>query len=138
MRLSTITNAAYGATLVLTIVAAGTMLLASQAQERERAAVAQRYLLDKATDGIEKKAYALTGRARLYVTSGDPTHAVAYRSEAASLSTVETRVRGMADLGALPSELQALRQGLAAAAPYATNNRVRLMHAATDVFQTPC
>lgn len=114
MRLATITYAAYGATLVLTTVGAVTMLLASQAQDRERIAVAQRYQLDKATDEIEKDAYALTGRARLYAISGDPSHVVAYRSQAASLGTVERRVRGMADLGASPSEVQALRQGLAA------------------------
>jgi diguanylate cyclase (GGDEF)-like protein len=114
MRLATITNLAYGATLLLTTAAAATMLLASQAQESERAAVAQRYQLDKATDYIDKDAYALTGRARLYVLSGDATHAIAYRSEAASLGSVETRVRAAAKLGALPSEVQALREALAA------------------------
>jgi len=42
MRIATITNWAYGITVALTLVSGGAMLLASQADERERAAVAQR------------------------------------------------------------------------------------------------
>ena len=42
MRLATITNWAYGATVVLTIVSSTTMIFASNAQEHERAAVEQR------------------------------------------------------------------------------------------------
>jgi len=42
MRLATITNWAYGLTVFLALAAGTTMLLASNAQEDERAAVAQR------------------------------------------------------------------------------------------------
>ena len=49
MRLATITNWAYAATVVLTIASSTTMLLASNATDRERAAVEQRYRLDQAT-----------------------------------------------------------------------------------------
>ena len=41
MRLSTITNWAYGATVLLTLASGTTMLFASGAEQRERAAVAQ-------------------------------------------------------------------------------------------------
>ncbi|WP_375287090.1 diguanylate cyclase [Sphingomonas sp.] len=112
MRLATITNLAYGATLVLTTVSAATMLLAAHAQEGERAAVAQRYRLDKATSEVAKDCFALTERARLYVMSGDPTQATAYRSEAAALGNVEARLRGMVDLGASPAEIRALKTAL--------------------------
>ena len=65
MRLATITNWAYGATVVLTIASSTTMLLASNAQQREREAVEQRYRLDQATAtlGDSQKAAATLGTA---------------------------------------------------------------------------
>jgi diguanylate cyclase (GGDEF)-like protein len=112
MRLATITNWAYGATVVLTFVSGMTMLLASNAQQRERAAVEQRYELDKATSKLGDEIYALTDRARQYLNTGDQTYLVVYRSDAAALRSVEDRVRHIGDAGATEGELAALKEAV--------------------------
>ena len=112
MRLATITNWAYGATVLLTLVSAGTMIFASMAQEDERAAVAQRYVLDRATSTLSEDVYALTGQARQYVVSGDPTHLIVYRRQAAALGSIEARLRHMRDAGASSDELETLATGM--------------------------
>jgi hypothetical protein len=66
MRLATITNWAYGATLLLTFASGVTMLPASNAQDQERAAVAQRELLDGASAKIATEVTALSDIAREY------------------------------------------------------------------------
>ena len=78
MRLATITNWAYGATVVLTAISATTMLLASNAQSAERAAVEQRYGLDQATEKLDSDVFALSDRARQYLDTRDPTYRLLY------------------------------------------------------------
>jgi diguanylate cyclase (GGDEF)-like protein len=112
MRLITITNWAYGATVVLTLVSGTTMLLASSAQERERSAVAQRYQLDQATSGLDAEIFVMTERAREYVATGDPTQRDLYRTEAARLGSIERRIRQIGDAGASPAELNALAEAV--------------------------
>ncbi|MBZ9648602.1 diguanylate cyclase [Sphingobium sp. 3R8] len=112
MRLSTITNWAYGATVALTLVSGATMLMASGAEERERAAVAQRATFDQATATLEEDVYRLTEQARGFVISGDPSHLIAYRREKEALRSVEQRIAHLRDAGANESELAALRQAM--------------------------
>ncbi len=112
MRLSTITNWAYGATVALTLVSGTTMLLASGAQEHERAAVAQRYDLDQATEKLDLEVYALTDHARQFVNTGDETYALLHKRDLAGLASVENRIRHLQDAGARPSELALLKQAL--------------------------
>ncbi len=112
MRLSTITNWAYGATVLLTIASGTTMLMASGAEQRERAAVTQRATFDQLTATLEGDAYRLTEQARAYVVTGDPTHLIAYNRELSALRAVERRIRALKDAGANPVELDALQQGL--------------------------
>lgn len=112
MRLSTITNWAYGATVALTLASGATMLMASGAEERERAAVAQRATFDQATATLEEDVYRLTEQARGFVISGDPSHLIAYRREKGALKSVEQRVAHLRDAGANESELAALGQAL--------------------------
>ena len=112
MRLATITNWAYGATVVLTIVSSTTMIFASNAQDRERSAVEQRYLLDQATAELGTDIYALSDRARQFVNTEDPTYLAAYRSEVAVLEAVEDRIRHIGDAGATAGELAALKQAI--------------------------
>lgn len=112
MRIATITNWAYGATVLLTMVSGTTLILASGAEERERAAVAQRATFHQATARLEEDLYRLTEQARLYSISGDPVHLIVYRREATDLSGIENRIRNLEDVGAQPSELDALKQAL--------------------------
>lgn len=112
MRLATITNWAYGATVALTLVSGTTMLLASNALEKERAAVEQRYQLDQASSKLGADIYALTEHARQYLNTGDPTYLVVYRRDAAALRSVEDRIRHLGDAGAGPDELNALKEAV--------------------------
>jgi len=112
MRLATITNWAYGATLLLTFASGATMLLASSVQDRERAAVAQREELDQASAKIASEVSALSNKARQYIISGEPSHLDIYRREASSLRSIEERVRGIEDIGANQDELSALADAM--------------------------
>ncbi|MCP1469841.1 diguanylate cyclase (GGDEF)-like protein [Sphingobium sp. OAS761] len=112
MRLSTITNWAYGATVALTLLSGTTMLMASSAEEEERAAVAQRAIFDQLTATLEEDVYRLTEQARGYVITGDPSHLIAYQREKNSVTSTEARLGHLRDRGANESELAALRQAL--------------------------
>ncbi|WP_420145930.1 diguanylate cyclase [Sphingobium sp.] len=112
MRLSTITNWAYGATVILTLASGTTMLLASGAEDRERTAVAQRATFDQATATLEEDVYRLTEQARGFVITGDPSHLIAYQREKAALTSVEQRIAHLRDAGANEDELNALRQAM--------------------------
>lgn len=112
MRIATITNWAYGATLLLTAVSGATMLMASNAEKHERAAVAQRARFDHLTEALVEDTYRLTEQARLYAISGDPSHLIVYKREAANLKSIEASIGAMRDEGARDAELKALADGL--------------------------
>lgn len=112
MRLATITNWAYGATVVLTLASATTMILANDAHEAERLAIAQRYRLDQATARVGEEVYALTGHARRHVITGDPADLIAWRRDRRLLGSIEERLHKVRDIGAGPQELDALKQAL--------------------------
>ncbi|HKX79341.1 MAG TPA: diguanylate cyclase [Novosphingobium sp.] len=112
MRLATITNWAYGATVALTLVSGVTMLLASNAQEAERDAVAQRYRLDQAANRLGVEVFATTELAREYVLRGDASHLIAYQREVRMLAPVEDRIRHLRDAGAGHDELNAIREAI--------------------------
>lgn len=112
MRLSTITNWAYGATVILTLASGTVMLMASSTEERERAAVEQRAVFDEMTATLEEDSFRQTEQARAYAITGDPTHIIAYRREKAALRAVEQRIVHLRNAGAGISEMAALRQAL--------------------------
>ena len=112
MRLVTITNWAYGATVALTLASGTTMLLASSAQERERAAVGERQALDAATSHVDEDVGVLSGLAREYAISGNAADLIAYRREAGVLAAVEQRTRHIRDAGASADELRALHEAM--------------------------
>lgn len=114
MRLATITNWAYGVTVVLSLISGGTMLLASRAQTEERAAVAQRALLDRAAEKIVEQEGALSSLARRFVIRGEASDMVIYQQTRQGLRSVEQRMRGMVDAGASAEELDALKAGILA------------------------
>ena len=103
MRLATIINWAYGATVALTLASGITMLLASSAQQHERAAVAQRYVLDRATSTVDEDVAALSALARQFVVSGAAADLIAYQRTAAELGSVNARTRRIRDAGASPA-----------------------------------
>jgi diguanylate cyclase (GGDEF)-like protein len=112
MRLATITNWAYGATVLLTLTSGTTMLLASAASDLERAAVTQRYELDQATSSADEDVAMLSGLARQFAISGGDADLAAYRREAGLLRTVEERTGHIRDAGATTAELQSLHDAM--------------------------
>ena len=112
MRLSTITNWAYGATVALTLASGATMLMASSAEQSERAAVSQRASFDQLTSALLQDSYRQTEQARAFTITNDPTHVIAYRREKAAMRSVEHRITHLKDAGASVSELTALQQAL--------------------------
>lgn len=112
MRLATITNWAYGVTVALTLASGSTMLLASAVQDRERAAVEQRYALDQATSNVDEDVAALSGLARQYAISGGAADLTAYQREASMLGAVEQRTRHIRDAGASADELAAVHEAM--------------------------
>lgn len=112
MRIATITNWAYGATVCLTIAAGVAMVLASNADRAERDAVRQRDLFDQLTFEIENDLAELTDQARLAAVTDDPSHAIAYARTLSALGTVEHRMAKLTDAGASRDELRSLEEGL--------------------------
>ncbi|WP_157082865.1 HAMP domain-containing protein, partial [Sphingomonas asaccharolytica] len=112
MKLATITNWAYGGTVALTLISGATMILASNAGERERSAIEQRYRLDQATETLDEDVFALSDRARQYLNTADPTYRLVYYREAAALGSVEQRIAGIRDVGATADELNSLKEAV--------------------------
>lgn len=108
MRLATITNWAYGATVFLSLASAATMVFASGAQDDERAAVEQRYRMDQAASKVGSDVTALSDKARDFVITGDPSQVAIYQHDSAGLRTIEARIQHMKDIGAGPDELGAI------------------------------
>lgn len=79
MRISAITNFAYGATLVLTALSGGAFILSGQSADRERQAVEQHRMLDDLGDELALGAEERTDEARLYVVSGEERHLRAFQ-----------------------------------------------------------
>ncbi|WP_037494043.1 diguanylate cyclase [Sphingomonas sp. PAMC 26605] len=112
MRLATITNWAYGVTVALTIASGTMMLLASSAQQNERAAVGQRYALDHATAAVEDDMLTLSELARQFAIGGNEADLLAYQRTRAGLASVEMRTRHIRDAGAGEDELRVLHEAL--------------------------
>lgn len=127
MRLATITNWAYGATLVLTLTSGVTMLLASDAHEHERAAVAHRYALDRATTGLGKTMFLSADHARQFVVTGDPIYRSLYESDRMSRADVAARMAPVVKAGALPDELNLLREAIRLSQTMDTQQRAAIL-----------
>ena len=112
MRIATITNWAYGATVCLTIAAGVAMVMASNADSVERSAIVQRGLFDQLTSEVETDLSELTDQARLFAVSGDPSHEIAYNRLRSELGSVEQRLGKLRDNGATEEELRSLEVAL--------------------------
>lgn len=88
------------------------MLLASNVQDLERAAVSQREQLDRASSKVASEVTALSSKAREYIITGDPAALDVYQRESSGLRSVEERVRGIEDIGANQDELNALADAM--------------------------
>lgn len=112
MRIATITNWAYGATVCLTLASGIVMFMASSADNREREAVAQRQLFDQLTNELAVDVWSLSDLARLYVVAKDPDALSAYNKKKQTEVTVQDRLAKLRDVGASGEELTQLHEGL--------------------------
>lgn len=112
MRIATITNWAYGATVCLTLASGIVMLMASHADSVEREAVKQRQQFDQLTENVETDAWMLSDLARLFVIKKEPAILNEYRMKEGSLKGIEHRLEALKDTGASVEELALLQEGL--------------------------
>jgi diguanylate cyclase (GGDEF)-like protein len=110
MRISTITNWAYWATLVLTAVSGATFLLAARAGDHERAAVEQHLAFDQVAEDLAVGTEKLTSEARLYAVRNEARHLEAYRREAQEVRTRDRAFAQIRTLDAAPAERAALAE----------------------------
>ncbi len=115
MRIATMTNIAYGATVALTLISGVVLMMASGADKAERAAVRQSAAYDSLTETVEQETYALTELARVYVVERRPQDLTDWQAKKAQDDKDEAHLARLRDLGATPEELEHLRQGMAVA-----------------------
>ncbi|MBE3536939.1 MULTISPECIES: diguanylate cyclase [Enterobacter] len=112
MRIATITNWAYGATVCLTIASGIIMLMASGADTAERQAIELRQNFDELTENIETDAWKQSDLARLYVIKKNPQILDEYNASEKKLKSIELKLEKLQDTGASDDELALLHDGL--------------------------
>ncbi|WP_039054729.1 diguanylate cyclase [Enterobacter sp. Bisph1] len=113
MRIATITNFAYVATVVLTLSSGVALFMASNAEHAEREAVAQSRIVDSLTDALEKEAWALSDIAREAVIKKQPETVQSWKTRQQQDVDLEKHLAALRDRGASDEELSILRDGLA-------------------------
>jgi len=112
VRIATITNWAYGATVCLTIASGIIMLMASGADTAERQAIELRQHFDELTENIETDAWIQSDLARLYVIKKNPQILDEYNASEKKLKSIELKLEKLQDTGASDDELALLHDGL--------------------------
>lgn len=112
MRIATITNWAYSATVCLTIASGIIMLMASGADTAERQAIELRQNFDELTENIETDAWKQSDLARLYVIKKNPQILDEYNASEKKLKSIELKLEKLQDTGASDDELALLHDGL--------------------------
>ena len=110
MRISAITNWAYGFTVLLTGLSGAAFLMAAHAAERERGAVEQHLAFDVLADNLAEGTERLTAEARLYAMRLADRNLQAYRHEANEVRTRDRALEEVRKVGASPSELAAIAE----------------------------
>jgi diguanylate cyclase (GGDEF)-like protein len=108
MRITTITNWAYGITVVLTALSGASFMMSSRSALQERAAVEEHLVLDTLAEELALGAEVRSDEARLYVMRGEERHLQAFHAEEESEQRREETAAKLTAQGLLPSEAQAL------------------------------
>ncbi|WP_377288132.1 diguanylate cyclase [Rhizobium sp. SG2393] len=104
MKISTITNWAYGVTLVLTILSGGAMFVAVNRAEGERIAVQDHLAISDAANDLAVSVETITAAARLYVMRGEERFLKAFNSGSDDEHRGATHLRQLADGDPSPDE----------------------------------
>ncbi|RFZ87487.1 diguanylate cyclase [Shinella sp. WSJ-2] len=108
MRITTITNWAYGITVVLTALSGGAFILSSRSALEERAAAEQHLMLDTLAEELAVGAEMTSDEARLYVMRGEARHLNAFRADEGEERQREAAAAKLAAQMLTPAEAQAL------------------------------
>lgn len=108
MRITTITNWAYGITVVLTALSGGAFILSSRSALEERAAAEQHLVLDTLAEELAIGAEMTSDEARLYVMRGEARHLQAFQADEAEERQREAAAAKLASQSLSPAEAQAL------------------------------
>jgi diguanylate cyclase (GGDEF)-like protein len=110
MRISTITNWAYGLTVIMTAVSGVAFLLSAKAAADERTAIERKLTLEEFGETLALESEMRSDEARLYVMRGADRHLAAFRREETEIRARERAIDGLKRLGLVPAESAALHQ----------------------------
>lgn len=110
MRISTITNWAYGFTLLLTGISGIAFISSVRAADEERLAVQQHLTLDDFGEELSIAAEKRSDEARLYAMRGAARHLNAFRAEERDIHARERIIERLHALDLAPAERAALRE----------------------------
>jgi len=108
MRISTITNWAYGVTVVLTALSGGAFIMSSRSAVEERVAVEEHLTLDSTAEELALGAEVRSDEARLFVMRGEERHLKAFRAEEASERRREMAAEQLLSKGLPKAEAEVL------------------------------
>lgn len=110
MRITTITNWAYGITVVLTALSGGSFIMSSRSALQERNAVEEHLMLDTLAEELALGAEVMSDEARLYVMRGEDRHLQAFHAEEGKERRREEAVTKLATQALAPAEVEALAE----------------------------
>jgi len=110
MRITTITNWAYGITVVLTVLSAAAFILSARSATQERQAIEQHLLLNSLGEELALGAEETTDEARLYVMRGEARHLDAFTVDEGEERRRDATVGTLRGLGIPDRELQVVEQ----------------------------
>ena len=110
MRISTITNWAYGVTLLLTGVSGAAFIASVRAADQERFAVQQHLTLDDFGEELSIASEKRSDEARLYAMRGADRHLAAFRAEERDVRSLEKIIERIGTLDLAPAERAALKE----------------------------
>ncbi|MDQ0319523.1 diguanylate cyclase (GGDEF)-like protein [Pararhizobium capsulatum DSM 1112] len=110
MRISTITNWAYGITVLLTVLSGGAFILSARSAEQERRAVEEHLAFDDLGEELALGAEERTDEARLFVIRGEERHLQAFRGRENEERRHEAAISDIRALDPSPAEATALEE----------------------------
>ncbi len=110
MRISAITNWAYGVTVVLTALSGAAFIMSSRSAVEERVAVEEHLTLDSLAEDLALGAEVRSDEARLFVMRGEERHLNAFRAEDGSERSREAAVDQLLSKALPKAEVDALRK----------------------------
>jgi diguanylate cyclase (GGDEF)-like protein len=108
MRITTITNWAYGITVILTALSGASFIMSSRSALQERAAAEEHLVLDTLAEELALGAEVRSDEARLYVMRGEERHLQAFHAEEQAERRRETAASKLAARTLTAAEAQAL------------------------------